>query len=311
MADVRNFRSSYLEKVGIKGIEEKKSLEIILKEQPIDLEKLSQFCLRFTIPSAYRNLVWKILLGVLPTCTEAQEFVWQQRQAQFDDLTAVTTLLRRNEAQTEVQEVQHLRMMLLEQNLLPINPDGMLEEKENQHFLAMSRTMDGLCEELPAEIFWMSRNFFLLQKTSAMTPSAAVDLVKAWLQREETDAGALRTHLESMKGFQLLPFQMWFNSCYADILPLSSIERIWDKVIAGSQGILVAVAVAVLLTFRRPVLSLCGIEDVKRYLQLIPEDTGDIIVGEALKIYHKQSGLLGRSRGGSPIDKASQNVPLR
>ncbi len=65
MADQRNFRSAYLEKVGIKGIEEKKSLEIILKEQPLDISKLEQFCIRFPIPATYRPYIWKLLLGIV------------------------------------------------------------------------------------------------------------------------------------------------------------------------------------------------------------------------------------------------------
>ena len=63
MADTRNFRSSYLEKVGIKTVEEKKSLEILLKEHPLDTLKLSQFMLRFPIPTSFRLLLWKVLLG--------------------------------------------------------------------------------------------------------------------------------------------------------------------------------------------------------------------------------------------------------
>ncbi len=63
MADHRNFRSAYLEKVGIKGVEEKKSIEILLKEQALDTKKLEQFCLRFVLPISYRILLWKILLG--------------------------------------------------------------------------------------------------------------------------------------------------------------------------------------------------------------------------------------------------------
>lgn len=63
MTDERNFRSSYYEKVGCRGVEEKKSLEILMKEKPWDRVKLKQFCLRFTVPAAYRNLVWKVLLG--------------------------------------------------------------------------------------------------------------------------------------------------------------------------------------------------------------------------------------------------------
>ncbi|XP_070303769.1 TBC1 domain family member 7-like isoform X1 [Salvelinus sp. IW2-2015] len=47
--------SAYYEKV-----EENKSLEILMKENPLDLEKLSTFSQRFPLPSMYRIHVWKV-----------------------------------------------------------------------------------------------------------------------------------------------------------------------------------------------------------------------------------------------------------
>ena len=63
-ADERNFRSYYYEKVGFRGVEEKKSLEILMKDKPLDVIKLKQFSLRFPVPAIHRNRVWKVLLGV-------------------------------------------------------------------------------------------------------------------------------------------------------------------------------------------------------------------------------------------------------
>ena len=63
MSDERNFRTYYYDKFGIGGVEEKKSLEILLKEKPINVEKLKQFSLRFAMPAMYRNYVWKLILG--------------------------------------------------------------------------------------------------------------------------------------------------------------------------------------------------------------------------------------------------------
>ena len=65
MTEQRNFRSAYLEKVGIKGVEEKKSLEILLNEQPLDIIKLNQFCIRFPVPASHRSYLWKVLLGTV------------------------------------------------------------------------------------------------------------------------------------------------------------------------------------------------------------------------------------------------------
>lgn len=61
--DERNFRSAYYEKVGFKSVEERKSLEILLKDKTLDIAKLRQFCLRFSVPVIYRKIVWKLLLG--------------------------------------------------------------------------------------------------------------------------------------------------------------------------------------------------------------------------------------------------------
>lgn len=61
--DDRNFRSAYYERVGCRGVEERKSLDILLKEKPLNRSKLKQFCLSFTVPASYRNSLWNILLG--------------------------------------------------------------------------------------------------------------------------------------------------------------------------------------------------------------------------------------------------------
>ena len=62
-SEERNFRSYYYEKFGFRVVEEKKSIEILLKEQTVSIEKLKQFCLRFPLPAVYRIHVWKLLLG--------------------------------------------------------------------------------------------------------------------------------------------------------------------------------------------------------------------------------------------------------
>lgn len=62
--DDRNFRSAYYEKVGCRSVEEKKSLEILLKDKPRNRLKLKQFCLSFTVPALHRSILWNVLLGM-------------------------------------------------------------------------------------------------------------------------------------------------------------------------------------------------------------------------------------------------------
>lgn len=61
--DDRNFRSAYYEKVGCRSVEEKKYLEILLKDKPLNRLKLKQFCLSFAVPVVYRSQLWMLLLG--------------------------------------------------------------------------------------------------------------------------------------------------------------------------------------------------------------------------------------------------------
>ena len=61
--DQRNFRTQYYEKVGFRGVDERKTLELLLNEDPINLNKLQNFALQFSIPSFDRIIVWKFMLG--------------------------------------------------------------------------------------------------------------------------------------------------------------------------------------------------------------------------------------------------------
>lgn len=63
LKDGRNFRSSYYEKVGFRNIDDSKYLDVILASKDLDLNRLSQFCLRFTVPGVHRALVWKLVLS--------------------------------------------------------------------------------------------------------------------------------------------------------------------------------------------------------------------------------------------------------
>jgi hypothetical protein len=50
----RNFRSHYYEKVGFRGMDERKMLDNILKDDPVSHEKCVNFAVRCTIPASDR-----------------------------------------------------------------------------------------------------------------------------------------------------------------------------------------------------------------------------------------------------------------
>jgi len=82
---VSNFRSNYYQKLGSTcGVEEKKSLGILLNNNVVDIKKIEQFCLRYHVPADFRCQLWKILLSELTLST---------RQLWFGKSGNVTSLL--------------------------------------------------------------------------------------------------------------------------------------------------------------------------------------------------------------------------
>lgn len=117
--DERNFRSTYYEKVGCRSVEEKRSLEILLKDKPLSRVKLKQFCLRFTLPAVYRPLLWNLLLGVTSVYSDSREYVYNQRLAVFEDLQRALWKLRVIDDKTAMANVFHA-MWLLENRRLRV-----------------------------------------------------------------------------------------------------------------------------------------------------------------------------------------------
>uniref|UniRef100_A0A2K6F3U6 TBC1 domain family member 7 n=1 Tax=Propithecus coquereli TaxID=379532 RepID=A0A2K6F3U6_PROCO len=90
----RNFRSVYYEKVGFRGVEEKKSLEILLKDDR---------------------------LGILPPHHESHAKVMTYRKDQYSDVLHALKVIRFVSDATPQVEV-YLRMYQLESGKLPRSP---------------------------------------------------------------------------------------------------------------------------------------------------------------------------------------------
>ncbi|XP_045440236.1 TBC1 domain family member 7 isoform X5 [Pipistrellus kuhlii] len=159
----RNFRSVYYEKVGFRGVEEKKSLEILLKDDRLDIEKLCTFSQRFPLPSMYRALVWKVLLGILPPHHESHAQVMMYRKEQYSDVLHALKVVRFVNDATPQVEV-YLRMYQLESGKLPRNPSFPLPKAFEQYLnLEDSRLLSHLkmcsaVSRLPYDL-WFKRCF--------------------------------------------------------------------------------------------------------------------------------------------------------
>ncbi|XP_052800444.1 TBC1 domain family member 7-like isoform X1 [Mya arenaria] len=296
MSDERNFRSYYYEKVGFRAIEEKKSIELLLKDKPIDVEKLRQYCLRFPVSARYRHYLWKVILGVIPASQDSQEFVMKDRRKQYDYLKHALEIMRRVDDNTPSSTL-FLKMFLIEEGLLSFQDTGLVQR--HQSYVSLAESISQMVED-PFDAYWITKRFHKMFKNTYQDVVPALpEKVKTLLRKEDVD-GKLVSHLTTCDLWDILPIKQWFSSCFASVLPEIPFERVMDKLIGGSVMILVYVAVALLLTLKRPLLTMHSRTDVLKYLTQVPEDSGDILVNTAIDMWEKHGHHLIKSDSPGP-----------
>uniref|UniRef100_UPI00358FC54C TBC1 domain family member 7 isoform X1 n=1 Tax=Myxine glutinosa TaxID=7769 RepID=UPI00358FC54C len=327
---VRNFRSHYYEKVGFRGVEEKRSLEVLLKEEPLDLDKLCMFTQRFPIPALYRVMVWKVLLGILPSYQSCHGVVIQQRTEQYKDLKHAIELLRLASAKTPIPTVC-LHMYRVEMGLTPLDSElevhlhGMQETDENVLLVETFYMCNQIARSLIDDIIMSPICRHLeepkddeddfLAIASTMSELAESELDAYWLSRcfvlqfnsKHADSLPhlpkslehylaleelrLLQHLKVCGALVRLPYSRWFRRCFAGSLPNSSLERVWDKVISGSCKLLVFVALAILISFKMTIMKMNMGDGIVGFLENLPQENADVIAGRAIDLWQKHTGL--------------------
>ncbi|NWI12733.1 TBCD7 protein, partial [Crypturellus soui] len=284
----RNFRSVYYEKVGFRGVEEKKSLEILLKDDHI--EKLCTFSQRFPLPSMYRILVWKVLLGIIPPHHESHALVMKYRSEQYWDVHHALRIIRFINDSTPQVDV-FLRIHQLESGKLPRNLAFPLEP-EDEVFLAIAKAMEEMVKD-PIECYWLVSCF--VNQLNSKHKDSLQQLPKILEQYLNIEDNRLLMHLKACSAMSKLPYHLWFKKCFAGCLPESSLQRVWDKVISGSCKILVFVAVEILLTFKLKIIALSTAEKIAQFLENIPQDNTDAIVSKAVDLWRTHCGTPAHS----------------
>ncbi|XP_077286491.1 TBC1 domain family member 7 [Arctopsyche grandis] len=300
-SDKRNFRSNYYEKVGCRSIEEKKSLEILLKEKPWDKVKLKQFSLRFMIPTSYRYLVWKVQLGVLPTYTDLHSFVSTQRQAQFNDLQHALKVMRIVDNNTPKPQL-FLAMFMLESGRLHYNFNLQMD----CGMVPISRTLLQMYDD-DVDVYWLAKGFYNFVEQFEKDIPKLIDSTKSLLEKEDQD---LYRFLQDKNVLDCLPLNKWYTSCFAGILDESALVKIWDKVCGGSSKVLVYVAIVLLVTLRRGILRCEDAEQVLRCIHDVPEEAEEVIANKSIELW-QQCGSMIPGQGESIINKAKPEIHLR
>lgn len=290
MTDERNFRSSYYEKVGFRSVEEKKSLEILLKERPLDKGKLKQFCLRFTVPAIHRNFLWKILLGVIPVHEDSHDFVMKQRKNEFEDLKSALISAQIMDVTTKPSQM-FFTMWLLRNKRTKLDMNTQIDLPPFRSMNKMARSLWNVMSidydnEKSVDIYWVLCGFLDHIQKFQKDVDRLKECTCIVLEREDLE---LYNHLVEIDALKFLPYETWFHSCFADIISDGSITKIWDKIAVGAYKILVFVAIVILTTLRRFLLKCSKLDNVLDIIQNITEETSEVIVNKAIELW-QQSG---------------------
>ncbi|XP_026754237.2 TBC1 domain family member 7 [Galleria mellonella] len=280
MTDERNFRSSYYEKVGCRGVEEKKSLEILMKEKPWDRVKLKQFCLRFTVPVAYRQLVWKVLLDILPVYPDSHQFVTMQRTEQYNDLLYAVEMLRLVKMDAPRSKIL-FEMWLLEneERKPPIFPETNFSSADT--FIPIAETLQELYTE-EVDIYWLTKSLTDIVKNMQRDLHKLKEAFQSMLEKEDDE---LYNHLVDINALEVLPLTKWFNCCFAGVLDDTSLAKIWDKICSGAPKILSFAAVMLVITLRRNILKAKNAEEVLKCVSEIPEQCEEVVANKAIDLW--------------------------
>lgn len=292
MADDRNFRLPYYEQLGLRNVNQVKALEHMLKDEILDVEKLSTFSLNFSLPSLYRPFVWKILLGILPKFCSSHSYADQIRNDQFKDLENALMVMRMISKEGQQPEEKILWMYLLESGMISMPRRRTLQrdEKKKQIFRAIANVCYDIAEN-EVDAYWIAKRFFDMQDKYVDLYSKLPKFVGDFLEIEDK---ALYEHLIDLQVFKVMPYNKWFESCFAEIFPTSCLERVWDKLVAGSCNILVFICVAILLSCRLGLLESRTAEASIHVLWALPKDIDrqDMVVDKALQLWNKHSTTL-------------------
>lgn len=228
---------------------------MLLRDRPFDKAKLKQFCLRFTVPSMYRDLLWKILLGVIPVYEESHDFVMAQRKSEFYDLrkalrdakiTDDTTkphqmflmvwLLRTRRAKIDISSQLETPLLRYDFSMFcPIQALNLLFQKCSRR--AMSRMAESLWnindvnhtqssigqeQDKLVDVYWILGGFLDQVQKFSGDIGRLQECTFSMLEREDKE---LYNHLINIESLQSLPFESWFHSCFADTICDSSITK--------------------------------------------------------------------------------------
>jgi len=266
-------------KSDLKALKKKKSLELLLKEKSLDPAKLKQFCLRFAVPHAYRCLLWKLLLGIIPMQVDCHAFVMSQRKQEYNDLYHTLLVTRIVEDKTAKCQV-FLAMWLMQTGNLSFDLN-LLQEKEfsTSSFVAIVKCLAHFFDD-DIDIYWIAKFFYENGLKMRNDIPRLIDVTHNLLEKEDPE---LYRTLINNSIIENLPLAKWFDCCFAGIFNENCIIKIWDKICGGSYKILAYLVVFSLIALKQHIIKMNDVAGIMQYIKNISEETAEVIVNKTIE----------------------------
>jgi len=160
----RNFRSLYYEKVGFRGVDERKTIEALLAEDPVSWEKCAHFALKFSVPSDRRKDLWKVVLNASAAYPNNCDYVWKWREKPYHDVTRSLRVM--GKIRDEWPKAKNMAVIyLLFTKRLKLDVARQLEESKSQDLMAVAEALINMAQSSDSsfdevEVFWIAKGMF-------------------------------------------------------------------------------------------------------------------------------------------------------
>lgn len=285
--DERNFRSSYYEKVGCFSVEEKKSLNKLLQDDIRNLSKLKHFVYNYTVPAQQRNLLWGLIMGIMPLHKSNTEYVREQRKQVYEDLLRAVTVMRCLDGDSSKSKDMVLyKMWLLENNRLLHSNVRAGAQTDDNHFVEIVRTLQKIFDD-DVEIYWMAKEFYQYTRELKKECAKLKELTQTLLKREDK---MLFYRLENLGLFLENSKQLenWYAACFAGVICETNLVKVWDKVCGGAKKIVVFLFVELVKDIKSLIFDLNSLDELKALVETV-KDLDGVIVNKAIKSWHSNN----------------------
>ncbi|GLV32708.1 neuronally altered carbohydrate [Carabus blaptoides fortunei] len=159
---------------------------------------------KFSVPATYRNLLWKLLLGIVPVHIDSHQFVMVQRHKEYNDLIHALQVMRIIDLHTTKPQT-FLAMWLLQTGKLKYDTNIQIEHG----FVVIAQTLLQLFED-DTDVYWMAKGFYgIVEQFKPDIPKLEVGMLNS------------------------TPLNTWFEYCFAGIINETALAKIWDKLCGG------------------------------------------------------------------------------